>query len=176
MYLETYSLVRQIFAPNRGKKKTRVHSPKKIAHTGPRELDGHPLGGCGSGFWFSSWLYHPFGKGPGRHQFGSIKIKSVRTRTKRIGICPHTQKRWSPHYKAFPSKIHALNVICPPKPIVKWRVFNFLLHDHTNYIYPRTHRHMPPHPKAFVSTAQGIYLENSRNQRHLPAKTPRGCK
>jgi len=22
----------------------------KLAHTGPRELDGHPLGGCGSGF------------------------------------------------------------------------------------------------------------------------------
>ena len=21
-----------------------------LAHTGPRELDGHPLGGCGSGF------------------------------------------------------------------------------------------------------------------------------
>ena len=27
-----------------------------LAHTGPRELDGHPLGGCGSGFWFSSRL------------------------------------------------------------------------------------------------------------------------
>ena len=29
-----------------------------LAHTGPRELDGHPLGGCGSGFWFSSRLYY----------------------------------------------------------------------------------------------------------------------
>ena len=28
-----------------------------LAHTGPRELDWHPLGGCGSGFWFSSRLY-----------------------------------------------------------------------------------------------------------------------
>jgi len=33
-----------------------------LVHTGPRELDGHPLGGCGSGF--SSQLYYPFGKGP----------------------------------------------------------------------------------------------------------------
>ena len=27
----------------------RVHI-RILAHTGPRELDGHPLGGCGSGF------------------------------------------------------------------------------------------------------------------------------
>ena len=38
-----------------------------LAHTGLRELDRHPLGGCGSGFWFSSRLYYPFGKGPGQH-------------------------------------------------------------------------------------------------------------
>jgi len=25
-------------------------SEYRLAHTGPRELDGHPLGGCGSGF------------------------------------------------------------------------------------------------------------------------------
>jgi len=25
-----------------------------LAHTGPRELDRHPLGGCGLEFWFSS--------------------------------------------------------------------------------------------------------------------------
>ena len=28
-----------------------------LAHTGPRELDGHPLGGCGSGFWFESRVF-----------------------------------------------------------------------------------------------------------------------
>ena len=26
-----------------------------LDHPGPRELDGHSLGGCGSGFWFSFW-------------------------------------------------------------------------------------------------------------------------
>jgi len=33
-----------------------------LAHTGPRELDGHSLQGCGSGFWSSSRLYYPFGR------------------------------------------------------------------------------------------------------------------
>jgi len=42
-------------------------------------LDGHPLGGCGSGLWFSSRLYYPFGKGPGQHIIRALKIKSVRT-------------------------------------------------------------------------------------------------
>jgi len=50
-----------------------------LAHTGPRELDGHPLGGCGSGLWFSSRLYYPFGKGPGQHIIRALKIKSVGT-------------------------------------------------------------------------------------------------
>ena len=30
-----------------------------LAHTGPRELDGHSLRGCGSGLWSSSRLYYP---------------------------------------------------------------------------------------------------------------------
>jgi len=38
-----------------------------LAHTGPRKLDGHPLWGCGSRFWFSPRLYYPVGKGPGQH-------------------------------------------------------------------------------------------------------------
>jgi len=38
-----------------------------LAHTGPRELDGHPLGGCGSRIGLSSRLYYPFGKGLGHH-------------------------------------------------------------------------------------------------------------
>ena len=28
-----------------------------LAHTGPRELDGQPLGGCGSGFGFGVWIF-----------------------------------------------------------------------------------------------------------------------
>jgi len=50
-----------------------------LAHTGLRELDGHPLGGCRSGFWFSARLYYPFGKGLGQHLFGALKTESVRT-------------------------------------------------------------------------------------------------
>ena len=34
-----------------------------LAHTGPRDLDGHPLGGVGRGL-VSPRLYYPFGKGP----------------------------------------------------------------------------------------------------------------
>jgi len=44
-----------------------------LAHTGPRELDGHPLGVCGSGFWFSSRLYYPFSKGQGQHTIWCLK-------------------------------------------------------------------------------------------------------
>jgi len=44
-----------------------------LAHTGPRELDGHPLGGCGSGF--SSRLYYPFGKGSDQHIIRCLKNK-----------------------------------------------------------------------------------------------------
>jgi len=46
-----------------------------LAHTGLRELDGHPLGGCGSGFWFSSRLYCPFDKGPGQHIIRCLRNK-----------------------------------------------------------------------------------------------------
>jgi len=45
-----------------------------LAHTGPRELDGHPLGGCGSGFGLVPVLL-PFGKGPGQHIIGCLKNK-----------------------------------------------------------------------------------------------------
>ena len=43
-----------------------------FAHTVPSELERHPLGGCGSGFFLSffrvgSRLYYPFGKGLGQH-------------------------------------------------------------------------------------------------------------
>ena len=49
-----------------------------LAHTGPRELDGHPLGGCGSGFGLVPVML-PFRKGPGQHIIRCLKIKSVRT-------------------------------------------------------------------------------------------------
>jgi len=62
-----------------------------LTHTGSRELDGYPLGGCGSGFWFSSRLYYPFGKGPGQHIIRCSKIKSVRTRTKGMGFPVRTK-------------------------------------------------------------------------------------
>jgi len=45
-----------------------------LAHTVPRELDGHPLGVC-VGVWSSSRLYYPFGKGPGQHESRCLKNK-----------------------------------------------------------------------------------------------------
>ena len=63
-----------------------------LAHTGPRELDGHPLGGCGSGFRFSSRLYYPFSKGPGQHIIRCLKNKKCEnepcTQSKALSICP----------------------------------------------------------------------------------------
>ena len=50
-----------------------------LAHTVPSELDGHPLGGCGSGFWSRSRSYYPFGKCPGQHQIQCLEKKSVRS-------------------------------------------------------------------------------------------------
>jgi len=51
-----------------------------LAHTGPRELDGHPLGGCG---WFG--LVPGYTTLPVRVRanikFGALQIKSVRTKT-----------------------------------------------------------------------------------------------
>jgi len=44
-----------------------------LAHTGPRELDGHPL--VWVGVWFSSRLYYPFSKGPGQHIIRCLKNK-----------------------------------------------------------------------------------------------------
>jgi len=61
----------------------------------------------------------------------------------------------------------------PPVSAVTWMGFNFLLHDHTKHIYPRTQRHLPPQSKAFASTTPGICLQTLRTQRHLPTKTRR---
>ena len=46
-----------------------------LARTGPRELDGHPLGGVWVGVWFSSRLYYPFSKGPVQHIIRCLKNK-----------------------------------------------------------------------------------------------------
>jgi len=58
-----------------------------LAHTGPRELDGHPHGGVWfgpMGVWsgLSSRLYYPFGKGPGQHIIRCLKNQKVFERTK----------------------------------------------------------------------------------------------
>jgi len=45
-----------------------------LAHTGPWQLDKHPLG-VWVGVWFSSRLSYPFGKGPGQHIIRCLKDK-----------------------------------------------------------------------------------------------------
>ena len=68
-----------------------------LAHTGPRELDGHPLGGRGSGFWFSSRLYYPFGKGPGQHIIRCLKNKKCENErmceTEHLNRCPQLEQK-----------------------------------------------------------------------------------
>jgi len=50
-----------------------------LAHTGPRELDGHPMGGCGSGFGLVPGYTTLSVRVRANIQFGALKIKSVRT-------------------------------------------------------------------------------------------------
>ena len=50
-----------------------------LTHTGPRELDGHPLGGCGSGFGLVPAYTTLSVRVRANTQFGVLKIKSVRT-------------------------------------------------------------------------------------------------
>ena len=54
-----------------------------LAHTGPRELDGHPLGVCGSGFGLVPGYTTLSVRVQANISLGALKIKSVRT--KRIG-------------------------------------------------------------------------------------------
>ena len=54
-------------------------SEYKLDHTGPRELDGHPLGGCGSGFGLVPGYTTLSVRVRANIQFGALKIKSVRT-------------------------------------------------------------------------------------------------
>ena len=49
-----------------------------LAHTGPRELDGHPLGGCGLGFGLVPGYTTPSVRVRANVKFGALKIKSVR--------------------------------------------------------------------------------------------------
>jgi len=99
------------------------------------------------------------------------RVKDIDLRTQRL--CPHTHRQLPPQCKIFVTKIHTLECNCPPRPAVTWRVFNFLLHDHTKHTYPRTQRHLTPQPKALASTTQGICLQNSHTQTNLPTKTRR---
>jgi len=52
-----------------------------LAHTGPRELDGHPLGVCGSGpgVGLVPGYTTLSGRVRANIKFGVLKIKSVRT-------------------------------------------------------------------------------------------------
>ena len=59
-----------------------------LAHTGPRELDGHPPGVCGSWVWFSCRLYLPFGKGPDQHIIRCLKNKKCENERNDSGSDP----------------------------------------------------------------------------------------
>jgi len=61
-----------------------------LAHTGPRELDGYPLGGCGSGFWSSSRLYYPFGKA----RIHELDLAGMGSGIVEAGCCDTSQHRW----------------------------------------------------------------------------------
>jgi len=47
-----------------------------LAHTGPRELDGHPLGGCGSGFGLVPGYTTLPVRVRANIKFGALKIKN----------------------------------------------------------------------------------------------------
>jgi len=51
-----------------------------LAHIGPRELGGHPLGGCGSGFGLVPGYTTLSVRVRTNTQFGALKIKRVRTK------------------------------------------------------------------------------------------------
>jgi len=50
-----------------------------LAHTVPRELDGHPLGGCGSGFGLVPGYTTLSVRVRANIKFGALRIKRVRT-------------------------------------------------------------------------------------------------
>ena len=59
-----------------------------LAHTRPRELDGHPLAGCGSGFGLvPGYTNYPFGKSPGQHIIQCLKNKKCENERTNV-ICP----------------------------------------------------------------------------------------
>ena len=62
-------------------------------------------------------------------------------------ICLHTQRHLPPQRKAFASKIHALEGICPPRSAVTWMFFNLVLHSHIQAVArqnPLLNRHLDP--------------------------------
>ena len=60
-----------------------------LAHTGPRELDGHPLGpgGCGSRIGLVPGYTTHSVRVRANIKFGAVKIKSVRTNEERTHWC-----------------------------------------------------------------------------------------
>jgi len=50
-----------------------------LAHTGPKELDGHPLGGCGSGFGLVPGYTALLVRVWANIHSGALKIKRLRT-------------------------------------------------------------------------------------------------
>jgi len=58
-----------------------------LAHTGPRELDGHPQGGCGSGFCLVPGYTTLSVRVLANIEFGASKIKSVRTKNEAPPVC-----------------------------------------------------------------------------------------
>jgi len=65
-----------------------------LAHTGPRELDRHPLGWCGSGFGLVPGYTTFSVRVQANIKFGALKIKSVKTRT---FWCPAQKHQTVPH-------------------------------------------------------------------------------
>ena len=55
-----------------------------LVHTGPRELDGHPLGGCGSGFGLVPGYTTLAVRVWANIKCNALKIKSVRTNEQKV--------------------------------------------------------------------------------------------
>ena len=73
-----------------------------MSHTGPRELDVHPQGGCGSGFGLVPGYTTLSVRVRANIKFGALKIKSVRTNERTVTkarvekVCDHSQGVYFP--------------------------------------------------------------------------------
>ena len=59
-----------------------------LSHTGPRELDGHPLGGCGSGFGLITGYTTLSVRVRANIEFGALKIKKCENERTNVGSGP----------------------------------------------------------------------------------------